>query len=221
MTNIANKKYTTLGFVAAAVMFVGMALPTASAEAMNKAELIDAIASEAGLSKAHAKKALEGLLPETTNAVKALKKGDRLSLVGFGSFSVSKRAASQFHDQPTIVFSPDVRSTGAKNRHQGETVTGEDLVRNLDEKCSNERKRVCPDYGAALAGLLTATEDALAQGEVVEWGEFGTFTTAVAKSISKRSARTGRNPQTGKEIQIAAKNTVKFKAGAELSKAVN
>jgi nucleoid DNA-binding protein len=44
---------------------------------------------------------------------------------------------------------------------------------------------------------------------------FGSF------SISKRAARTGRNPQTGKEIQIAAKNVVKFKAGAELSKAVN
>ena len=46
-------------------------------------------------------------------------------------------------------------------------------------------------------------------------------TLRAVKSISKRSARTGRNPQTGKEIKIAAKNTVKFKAGAELSKAVN
>jgi nucleoid DNA-binding protein len=41
------------------------------------------------------------------------------------------------------------------------------------------------------------------------------------ESISKRAARTGRNPQTGKEIKIAAKNKVKFKAGAELSKKVN
>ncbi len=42
-----------------------------------------------------------------------------------------------------------------------------------------------------------------------------------SKSISKRAARTGRNPQTGKEIKIAAKNVVRFKAGADLSKKVN
>ncbi|MBI3239290.1 MAG: HU family DNA-binding protein [Flavobacteriia bacterium] len=90
---------------------------------MNKAELIDAIAADAGLSKADAKKALDAFVSATT---KALKGGDRLSLVGFGSFSVSKR-----------------------------------------------------------------------------------------------EARTGRNPQTGKEIQIAAKKVVKFKAGAELDGSVN
>ena len=86
---------------------------------MNKAELIDAIAGSAKLSKADAKKALEGFIEVTT---KALKKGDRIGLVGFGSFSVTKRAA-----------------------------------------------------------------------------------------------RMGRNPQTGKEIKIKAKNVVKFKAGSELS----
>ena len=43
---------------------------------------------------------------------------------------------------------------------------------------------------------------------------FGTF------SSSTRSARTGRNPQTGAEIKIAAKKVVKFKAGAELSENV-
>ena len=86
---------------------------------MNKAELIEAMASEAKLTKADAKRALDAFVNNTT---KALKKGDRVALVGFGSFSVSKR-----------------------------------------------------------------------------------------------SARTGRNPQTGKEIKIAAKNVVKFKAGADLS----
>ncbi|PWL29577.1 MAG: DNA-binding protein [Fluviicola sp. XM-24bin1] len=90
---------------------------------MNKAELIDAMAESAGLSKADAKRALDGFVNATTAA---LKKGDRISLVGFGSFSVSERAA-----------------------------------------------------------------------------------------------RTGRNPQTGKEIQIAAKNVVRFKAGSELSEKVN
>tara|TARA_B110000285_G_C14994579_1_gene548106 strand:- start:655 stop:927 length:273 start_codon:yes stop_codon:yes gene_type:complete len=90
---------------------------------MNKAELIDAMAANAGLSKADAKRALEGF----TGAVSdALKKGDKVSLVGFGSYSVSNRAA-----------------------------------------------------------------------------------------------RTGRNPQTGKAIQIAAKNVVRFKAGSELSGKVN
>lgn len=90
---------------------------------MNKAQLIEAIAGESGLTKADAKKALDGFIKVTGDA---LKKGDRIALVGFGSFSVSKR-----------------------------------------------------------------------------------------------SARTGRNPQTGKEIQIPAKNVVKFKAGSDLTDAVN
>jgi len=89
---------------------------------MNKAELIEAIASSAKISKADAKKALDGFIESTT---KALKKGDRVALVGFGSFSVSQRAA-----------------------------------------------------------------------------------------------RKGRNPQTGKEIKIKAKNVVKFKAGSELASKV-
>ena len=57
---------------------------------MNKAELIDAVASKAGLTKADAKKALEAFVTATS---KAISKGDRVALVGFGSFSVSKRAA--------------------------------------------------------------------------------------------------------------------------------
>jgi DNA-binding protein HU-beta len=90
---------------------------------MNKAELIDAMAASAGLSKADAKKALDGFVGATTDA---LKKGERISLVGFGSFD-----------------------------------------------------------------------------------------------LSKRNARNGRNPKTGEVIQIAAKNTVRFKAGSELSTTVN
>ena len=90
---------------------------------MNKSDLIDAMAEDAGITKAAAKKALESVLG---NIEKSLKGGDRVSLVGFGSWSVSKRAA-----------------------------------------------------------------------------------------------REGRNPQTGKTIQIAAKNVVKFKAGSDLSDAVN
>jgi len=89
---------------------------------MNKAELIDAMAAGANLSKADAKKALDAFVDATSGALKG---GDRVALVGFGSFSVSTRAA-----------------------------------------------------------------------------------------------RVGRNPQTGKEIQIAAKKVVKFKAGADLAKTV-
>ena len=90
---------------------------------MNKAELIDAVAAESGLSKADAKRALDSTIDVMS---KSLKKGDRVALVGFGSFSISKRAA-----------------------------------------------------------------------------------------------RKGRNPQTGKEIKIAAKKVVKFKAGSDLAKKVN
>ncbi len=89
---------------------------------MNKAELIDQMAANAGLSKADAKRALDAFVDATTGA---LKKGDRVALVGFGSFGVSKR-----------------------------------------------------------------------------------------------NARTGRNPQTGAPIQIKAKKVVKFKAGSDLAGSV-
>ena len=57
---------------------------------MNKAQLIDAVAAEAGLTKADAKKAIDAFIAATT---KALKAGDRVALIGFGSFSVSERSA--------------------------------------------------------------------------------------------------------------------------------
>ena len=57
---------------------------------MNKAQLIDAIAKDAKLSKAASGKALDATIGSIT---KALKKGERVALVGFGSFAVSKRAA--------------------------------------------------------------------------------------------------------------------------------
>ncbi len=56
---------------------------------MNKAELINAIAEESGLSKSDSKKALEAFVASVTNA---LKDGDKVSLVGFGTFQVSERA---------------------------------------------------------------------------------------------------------------------------------
>ncbi|TFH69194.1 HU family DNA-binding protein [Gammaproteobacteria bacterium LSUCC0057] len=57
---------------------------------MNKSELIDAIATGADISKASAGRALESALEAVTGA---LKKGDSVSLVGFGTFAVKHRAA--------------------------------------------------------------------------------------------------------------------------------
>ena len=57
---------------------------------MNKSDLIEAMASDAGISKAAAGKALDSMME---NVKGALKKGDKLSLVGFGSFSTAARAA--------------------------------------------------------------------------------------------------------------------------------
>lgn len=57
---------------------------------MTKAELIDAVAKSAALTKASAEKAVGGVISAITDA---LKKGDRVTLVGFGSFEVSTRKA--------------------------------------------------------------------------------------------------------------------------------
>ena len=57
---------------------------------MNKTELVDAIAKKSGLSKKDSEKALVAFTEEVG---KALKKGDKVQLVGFGTFEVSKRAA--------------------------------------------------------------------------------------------------------------------------------
>jgi len=57
---------------------------------MNKAELIDKISAEAGITKVQANEAIDSF---TSAVIATLKKGDRVSLVGFGTFSVSARAA--------------------------------------------------------------------------------------------------------------------------------
>lgn len=65
---------------------------------MNKAELIEAMASESGLTKADAKKALDAFIKSTTGALKG---GDRVALVGFGSFSVATRSARKGRNPQT------------------------------------------------------------------------------------------------------------------------
>jgi len=66
----------------------------------------------------------------------------------------------------------------------------------------------------ALAGLLEAIENGLATGDSVAIAGFGSF------SIRERAARSGRNPQTGEQIDIPAKKVVKFKAGKNLTAAI-
>lgn len=70
------------------------------------------------------------------------------------------------------------------------------------------------DSKRAIEAFMTTTKKALSKKDKVALIGFGTFST------SQRSARKGRNPQTGKEINIPAKKVVKFKAGADLSKSV-
>lgn len=66
----------------------------------------------------------------------------------------------------------------------------------------------------ALNGLMDSVIEAMENEDKVVLVGFGTF------SVTERKARTGRNPQTGKEIQIPAKKTVKFKAGSRLADSV-
>ncbi len=65
---------------------------------MNKSDLVDAIATSADISKAAAARALDGMLEAVK---KSLKKGEEVSLVGFGSFSVEKRAARKGRNPQT------------------------------------------------------------------------------------------------------------------------
>lgn len=81
----------------------------------------------------------------------------------------------------------------------------------LVDKIAGDAKISKVQAGAALDSFITATMGALKKGDKVTLVGFGTY------SVSKRSARIGRNPRTGKEIKIPAKKVVKFKAGKEFS----
>ena len=71
------------------------------------------------------------------------------------------------------------------------------------------------DAGRAVDATFASITESLVKGDKVPLVGFGTF------AISERAARVGRNPQTGAEVQIAARNAVTFKAGAALKDAVN
>jgi len=69
--------------------------------------------------------------------------------------------------------------------------------------------------GRALDATIEAVTEALKKGDQVSLVGFGTF------SVKHRAERTGRNPQTGAELTIAASNIPSFKAGKALKDAVN
>ncbi len=81
----------------------------------------------------------------------------------------------------------------------------------LIEAIATDSKLSKADSKKALDAFITATSKSLKKGDRVALVGFGSF------SITKRSARKGRNPQTGKEITIAARKVIKFKPGAELA----
>ena len=85
-----------------------------------------------------------------------------------------------------------------------------ELVAAVAEKAALSKK----DAEKAVAAVLGAIEEAVAGGDKVQLVGFGTF------EIRERAARTGRNPQTGAEITIAASKQPVFKAGKAFKDAV-
>lgn len=71
------------------------------------------------------------------------------------------------------------------------------------------------DAGRSLEGIIKAIETALKTGDSIALVGFGSF------EVKQRAERTGRNPQTGQEITIAAAKVPSFKAGKSLKDAVN
>ena len=71
------------------------------------------------------------------------------------------------------------------------------------------------DAEAALKAFIDVVTEEMKKGEKVQLVGFGTF------EVSERAARTGRNPQTGKEMTIPASKAPKFKAGKALKDMIN
>ena len=80
---------------------------------------------------------------------------------------------------------------------------------------ADSTKMTKKDAEAFVNAFTDVISKELKKGEKVQLVGFGTF------EVAKRAARTGRNPQTGKEIKIAASKSPKFKAGKALKDAVN
>ena len=91
------------------------------------------------------------------------------------------------------------------------TMNKSELVAAIASKADISKK----DAEAAVKAFTETVTKELKKGGKVQLVGFGTF------EVSKRAARTGRNPQTGKEMKIAASKAPKFKAGKALKDAVN
>ena len=87
----------------------------------------------------------------------------------------------------------------------------QELVSAIAEKTNLSKK----DSEAALAAFITSVEDALKKGDKVQLVGFGSF------EVRNRASRTGRNPQTGAEMKIAAAKVPTFKAGSSLKALIN
>ncbi len=85
-----------------------------------------------------------------------------------------------------------------------------ELINQIAESADISKKAA----GDALQGFLMAVTDTMVKGDKLQLIGFGTF------SVTERSARTCRNPQTGESMKIPAKKVVKFKVGSKLAEAV-
>jgi DNA-binding protein HU-beta len=162
---------------------------------MNKAELVDAIAGDANLSKADAKKALESL---TTNEKTAFKKGDRVALIGFGSFSRSARtgrnpqtgAVSTLEDlkqgqgvgsgdsKPGAVNYSDSRSNrpSSTNAGGGDAASKSDVVQ--CEHCGASCTEPCRCNPSGIGLIFGATDDQLGMMQYEEDFTYITYKTS-------------------------------------------
>lgn len=87
----------------------------------------------------------------------------------------------------------------------------QELISAIAENANLSKK----DAEAALSAFVGAVETALKNGDKVQLVGFGSF------EVRERAARTGRNPQTGAEMQIAAAKVPSFKAGKALKDLIN
>lgn len=85
----------------------------------------------------------------------------------------------------------------------------------LVEKIAETTGLTKKDSEASVTAFVETIQAALKKGDKVAIAGFGTF------DVSNRKARTGRNPQTGEEIKIAASRTPKFKAGKSFKEMMN
>jgi DNA-binding protein HU-beta len=111
------------------------------------------------------------------------------------------------------------RFANLKEFHTFDQSTNNQIIQNMNKsdligKMSADAGITKTQAQTALNSFIEATTDALKSNDKVILVGFGTFSTSV------RSARKGRNPQTGAEINIAEKKVVRFKPGAELSEKV-